>query len=695
MGIPNPLRSANRKTPNVSDPASRESASEFRELPKSDGGDPELGPGFFRLANNIEVNTGQAVQAERIEHSTIISYAAGMRLPCSPVTDLDVDEDSYVAPPQWDEAWTTLQSGNVVILVAEPDSGARLAGFRLLAKLRRMQALTLHLLEPDEEASSDGARVLAEQKHAHFIDITGSDIHNRWDRLCRDLVGQGDRLKQLGSYLVVRSEPERRWISQTSTLPIVRLTRPRAVDVVRRHLERQTATDRITWLNAFVERGRITEHTPPADAWHVASVICTATDLEQAYQQSIQWRDHLNSCFSEAKTVDDTQLVQRAFLVAAAGLNGCQPTAIWRATDSLLERLGYQSDGRAALADPSLWARVRMAGAEIRVDGSVDLNQHRPELDDAVLSYVWMGYPQLRQRLLGWMMTIAAAGARQDDVVGPRVAGALGRLVIGVADTTFLDVLRRAREGAVSRSFMARLLCITSCDAQIGRIVRRRLYDWARLRSMPSTTLCAVADACGRELGRVYPRIALTRLRHLAASADGLLTIAVVNAVELLARDGEQLVDVLYEVVGWLEDVERRHVGALAFLALARLADGDGGPLLLTNRSIRGSTRLTTIGWRCLLGLIDKANVMSAESGMWFWMDWAVLSSETGVQALDVLATAGHGTNAVALLRAGSRWLALASDEGDRRNRHEVIERLYESISVTPTENLSAWEAGR
>jgi hypothetical protein len=58
-----------------------------------------------------------------------------------------------------------------------------------------------------------------------------------------------------------------------------------------------------------------------------------------------------------------------------------------------------------------------------------------------------------------------------------------------------------------------------------------------------------VDEICAGRLGQKYPRVALTRLRVLAARSDGLAREAVADAVRALASAPEQRILVLSEIV--------------------------------------------------------------------------------------------------------------------------------------------------
>src|SRR2546430_4099822 len=137
-------------------------------------------------------------------------------------------------------------------------------------------------------------------------------------------------------------------------------------------------------------------------------------------------------------------------------------------------------------------------------------------------------------------------------------------------------------------------------NPQIGRAVRRRLYAWATAPGTQPALGAAVADACGRELGRRYPRNALTRLRHLARHADALVTDAVAAALVRLAEDSGLRGQVLDEVADWLRspDVGRRQAAAAAFVKLAGTVDDGGVPILLNARP-----EGVGAGWRHVLGI--------------------------------------------------------------------------------------------
>ncbi|MET9437562.1 hypothetical protein [Streptomyces sp. NPDC006551] len=108
-----------------------------------------------------------------------------------------------------------------------------------------------------------------------------------------------------------------------------------------------------------------------------------------------------------------------------------------------------------------------------------------------------------------------------------------------------------------------------------GPGVRRWLYDWAKQKTVNRELVSAVAEICAGQLGQKYPRIALTRLRILAARSDDLASEAVADAVRALANAPEQRILVLSEIIQWAESPESttRKAGTSTFLALTDVTD--------------------------------------------------------------------------------------------------------------------------
>jgi len=184
----------------------------------------------------------------------------------------------------------------------------------------------------------------------------------------------------------------------------------------------------------------------------------------------------------------------------------------------------------------------------------------------------------------------------------------------------------------------------------------------------------AVADACGRELGRRYPRNALTRLRHLARHPDALVTDAVAAALVRLAEDSGLRGQVLDEVADWLRspDVGRRQAAAAAFVNLAGMVDDRGVPILLNARA-----EGVEAGWRHVLGSTGGADGSgeAVRQAVNAWMD-------AGEAARAVLAEAAAGDSiaSTALLRAVRAWAEGAADGETRWVRVAVMDALYERV---------------
>ncbi|HXM58876.1 MAG TPA: hypothetical protein VOB72_25980 [Candidatus Dormibacteraeota bacterium] len=523
----------------------------------------------------VQHNSGNLIQGQTV--TVYQALEAERRLPCSPIPASDLQRAlyRYAPPPQFDAAAELLERTAGLVLAAEAGSGARTTALHLLAGLRDV---AVHELEPDGDPRGQVDRLLSERAHAHLIELdTGADAG--WHRFCREVLGRTAELRAQGSYFVATTSSSTWWAAPDAGLPVVRLDRPGARGVAVVHLRR---ADRVPWLDVPVVAGHLGEHTRPRDAARLATLIADAPDPEAAVQEFEGWRDHLRAWFEGGDGGPGHEdVTERALLVAAAVLNGFPQARVWDGANRLLRQLGAADEGPIPLSGPGLRTRVetldaRLAGAAVRLDW------RRRSLDRAVLDYVWDEYPHMRRELLAWILVLPS-----DEPGRERLAAVVSGLAGRQEDTAFLAELVRA-----PRRLIAEVLNRSGRDPQIGRAVRRRLYEWATAAGTPPALAAGVADACGGELGRRYPRIALTRLRHLARHPDEAVTAATVRALSDLARapglPGLRGL-VLEEIADWLRsaDAQRRRTADLAVAAW--LDAGDGAPLSEATIAVLGS----------------------------------------------------------------------------------------------------------
>jgi hypothetical protein len=601
------------------------------------------------------------------------------RLPCTPVASSRIEElrRRYVEPDSYSAAWEALNQHHVLVLAAEPDSGAVASALHLIGRLAA-DGVVPHILEPDDDDVADVEQLLAERRHAHLLDLT--HLSDMWNRFARTALSHGERLRTCGSYLVVRTTERRlaAW-AMPAGIPVVQLSRPDPTAVVIKHLAAADATaDRTSWVEEPPVREVLHDGIPPREAARLASLIATAVDPGAAVDEFKGWHNYLLEWF-EGDRVGHGDTSSRALLLAAAALDGLDAIVVWQAADQLRGRLDVHAEADVALAGPGL--RSRLAALDVKLDdGSIDLDQQRPSLDRAVLDYIWIEYPRVREELLRWMLALAGSGPAAGTRAVDRVSETFSGLVQRQADTTFLEVLAKPDTKTVRpQELLAVILSRTSCDAEIGRAVRRKLYDWVTRRSIDAALLRAIADACGGELGRLYPRIALTRLRHLARIADDSVARAVEAALIRLGEHEEAEGEVLEEVVSWClsGSPPQRRTGGVVFTAMACRTSDAGMPLLLMRADDSDRTSLLVAGWRHLLRAVGSDRDAGLDQALSVWFDAVLAGSRPGELAAPILAAAAGGPIAEILLRAAGQWTRLAVDGDTERARRAVVDDLY------------------
>src|SRR5262249_29692943 len=155
---------------------------------------------------------------------------------------------------------------------------------------------------------------------------------------------------------------------------------------------------------------------------------------------------------------------------------------------------------------------------------------------EAVLTHVWQQRPQLRSVLLEWASDLSIPGGIAVKYLS-RIAEAITRLAAGPSGDTVLQVVIKWAETdrKTHRQLAVGVLENMTTHAAIGAAVRKSLYDWATQKRTSEALAEAIAKVCAGNLGRMYPRVALTRLRLLASRDDQHAADSVAEAVRSLA----------------------------------------------------------------------------------------------------------------------------------------------------------------
>jgi hypothetical protein len=227
---------------------------------------------------------------------------------------------------------------------------------------------------------------------------------------------------------------------------------------------------------------------------------------------------------------------------------------------------------------------------------------------DAVLPHVWRGYRPLRESLKTWLRilphnasmyttkdlnrladSVVQLGVRVDHKVATQIAARWSQSLKPAGDDNAAKRRRRVSIDRTRRSLAVRVLTDCAMDDRVGAKVRAQLWSWVYDRRNPDL-LITVAQVCGTGFGVAYPRNALTRLRHIAASQDPVVRDEVVRAIVKIA-DGVELPTLHRYLNGWLNAerpgqmfvLARAYASVLEALDPGSLGRGLGKVPLLTS----------------------------------------------------------------------------------------------------------------
>jgi hypothetical protein len=275
---------------------------------------------------------------------------------------------------------------------------------------------------------------------------------------------------------------------------------------------------------------------------------------------------------------------------------------VFSAAERLADLVGLPREPGGALVGPDVGELVGRIHAELH---GRSVRFARPAYGQSVLDHVWQQRPHLQSALREWLTGIP--NPREEG--SGRAVQALTGLAIRQCEASLVCVAAEqwARNPASRRELAVGALTEAALSEQIGRDVRRQLYDWARSAGAGESTHLAVAAVCAGQLAWAYPQIALTRLRHLVRQ-NAKVQESVFESLAVLMQDRTLRRSVLNEVDGWVKAPElRRSAGLRAFLRLARPTE-NGEIAILSGTGERD--------WDLLAGLWHEALRDNAPGGV-------------------------------------------------------------------------------
>jgi len=578
--------------------------------------------------------------------------------------------DSYVKTPEFDIARAVLENESAVVLSGPPGCGRRTTGIVLLADLGITPKTVM--LDPEgfdrqlEVAPGHGYLLNLDEDHDQLTAKAGAWIH--------DL---GVRLRAINSRLIVRAREQslRALGLNEGALRAIRVTPPPAAAVFWSHLASMTSGP---VADAWAQHQRVVSTlatATPSDGVRLARIVAETAAVTVPEEQRVDqvmaeysnWAAELAEWFQQTAQQDGGYA--RALLLASAALEGAPAATVFVAADRLATLVGLSREPGGALVGPDVRELVGRINAELH-DRSIRFP--RPAYGQSVLDHVWEERPHLQSALREWLTGIPSP---HDEGSG-RAAQALTGLAIRQREASLVCAAAEqwARNPASRRELAVGTLTEASLSEQIGRDVRRQLYEWARSAGAAESTHLAVAAVCVGQLARAYPQIALTRLRHLAVRQNTIVQESVFEGMAGLVQDRTLRRSVLSEVHDWVGGQEpRRSAGLRAFLRLAR-PEENSEITILSGTDERDWDLLAGL-WRGALrdhtpdGVAKAAGAVA--SG---WLEAAVQKQALRESVLEVLARTCQSSIDMATIAdfAYSR----AETSGNAASRREIAAEL-------------------
>jgi len=636
-----------------------------------------VGGSWTTIGGNVG-NLVSGGRQERVEQHTHIYYRDVIAAMALDANEVERRRASFVEPPEFAEAASTMQRASAIALLGQPGCGRRTTGTVLLATL----GVTPKTVVLDVE--DFGRQLEIAPGHGYLLDLDedSDQLNTRAGAWIGDLAV---RLRAMNSCLVVRAR-ENSWRAlglNEDALPVTRLTPPCAITVFRAHLARMTS-DVVadSWMRHDRIVGLLQAATPP-DGARLARIVAETSAAQPAGDQQLQqvveeytnWAEHLATWFRN--TTGPTRGYERALLLAAAALEGAPAGTVFAAADRLARIVELPREPGGPLAGPDASELTRQIEAELQ-DQCVRFA--RPAYGTSVLDHVWGQRPQLHKDLREWLTGIPGSG----DAESGRAARALSGLAIRQRNASIVSVAARrwAEEPARRREFAVPELTRAALSEEIGRDVRRQLYDWARTSAGEPTHL-TVAAVCGGPLARQYPQIALTRLRNLVVRPNPVVQESVFESLTALVRDLALYPSVMSEVARWANGDElRRSAGLRAFLRLA--APDETGQIWLLSAAPEQDHGLISELWHQVLrdqtadGVAEPAAALASR-----WLDVAAHGQAPPELVTGILAGSCRSSIDVGLM-AGVAFAGVGPRQSDPARYDIAIKLVQRTWELDP-----------
>lgn len=573
----------------------------------------------------------------------------------------------FVRTAAMDALAERLRTHRVVALVGPKGSGRRITAINALAELG---------LQPSEVPLDDGdtGELLGSPEMGYIVhadDVTSSS------KPFHTCIGSA-REQGLTIVFRVTSAVWRR--VAPADVPEIPVVSAPALDIFSGHLAVSLGAQARNWNT----HPRITDCLAPAgprDAVRLTGLVEEAVSKTPDFSEELvgdvlraytNWEGELESSFSTQSYDDaDEEGRRRALHLATAVLEGSGPSSVFLAARTLSDILDLPPEPGHGLVGAGTQKRLKSIEARCD-DGRVVFS--RTAFAASTLDFIWSHWPQLHEDLQLWFRRLA----QQLPADGPLIAERVADLAIRQRHFTLLNSLA-TEYLAESRTFGLGVALLTraAMSDELGPAARRTLYDWSRQNQSRHS---AVVAACTGALADTFPRVALTRLRHVARNPADDIRASLVDGLTRLAARPSLRRELLGELVRWLDSSEpepRRVVAAEALCGILRLKDADDH-LMLLGHTGPGWEPTLAAAWRALLR--SPASDGQVRSGVSEWLEAAAQGKAPLATVVSVFgAVPRSAVDESRLMNAVFRWTRSSSDEAEAP-RQAVFGRVIDAI---------------
>lgn len=592
----------------------------------------------------------------------------------------------FVHPLGSERARQVLNQWSTVLVTAAPGDGARSAAEILLCELPHATERFRELVDQAEER--DTGRALdpeqVEDGAALLLDLTAR-AEERYRVFMDELPSFLATVRERRAQLAVVLAPEQQGLLNARLRDLVApLKRPDEHAVLRRHLlfhgmrpnSKEVADPRLSGFLATASMDGIAELAE--GVLHARESAHGAGDFPVWLAAALtSLEPGANDVAAKITGLEDAQ--PRALLLTTALLHGARADTIHGATAQLLTALKHPDLGLPLLQQPTLSAQLEDVGATTQAGGRVQFATRK--YDEAVRTYFWDNFPQVRPALRSWvrdaaafpslgrseLLTLVTRYARQCLRTGPAsdLSGLAERWTHPSSPPSELSMAARALGEGVR-------------NPQHGSYFRRQIYDWSREPSLPRSRADVLIGVCSEAVAVHFPDQAMTRLLHLSRHHDAAVRHTAGEALLRITHSDNRLYLRLLSRFPGPDRFARPRAELFLRLADPARLTGDGqygGGSLITSAVVREHL---AAGWALVLKHLDLRDYGDQVVQ---WLNTALTQPRYADPLLDVL-VGGAGQDAGALSRlhfvATRCWAASPQDPA----RAEILSALRRRIDL-------------